>query len=206
MQQAARPAFRKTGPRLRIVDITGANLGDIPDDYFSHSSCRSCLYWEDGGTPSARTTEDSEVEKRRWFNSISMIFGPSGKLVYQADAVVGWAQYAPASCFPRVRSYHVCPSEDAYLITCLAVKPDHRDRGIGESLLRAVTEDLRARGIKAVETFARRGNAKNPSGPLELYEKVGFRVKTDDEYLPLLRLELDQASSVNTSIQSFSRI
>ena len=54
----------------------------------------------------------------------------------------------------------------------------------------AVIADLRDRGFKAVETFARRGFANNPSGPIELYLKKGFKIKdeTDLEF-PLIRLE-----------------
>ncbi len=191
---------------LRIVDITGANYQDIPQDYFTHSSCRSCLYWENGSLPRDREAGERETEKRRWFNSISLVFGPSGKLVYDNGRVVGWAQYAPANCFPKARAYHAYPSDDAYMISCLAVKPEYRSRGVGEVLLRAVIEDLRARGLKAVETFARRGSSNNPSGPLELYLKAGFSIKADNEFLPLLRLELGQVPAGNLSIQSFSRI
>jgi ribosomal protein S18 acetylase RimI-like enzyme len=206
MQHKPLTTVLPTENELKIVDITGAHYEDIPDHYFSHSNCRSCLFWENGKTSDLQTTEEREVEKRRWFNSINLVFGPSGKIAYQDGVVVGWAQCAPASCFPRVTSYHTYPSEDAFLISCLAVKPDHRNRGIGMILLKAVINDLRARKLKAVETFARKGNANNPSGPAELYLKAGFKVKTDDEIFPLLRLELNPAVSENVPIQSYSRI
>jgi ribosomal protein S18 acetylase RimI-like enzyme len=206
MQQKPLTTALQTENGLRIVDITGAHYGDIPDDYFSHSSCKSCLFWENGNASEPQTTEEREAEKRRWFNSINLVFGPSGKIAYQDGVVVGWAQYAPASCFPKVSTYYAYPSEDAYLITCLAVKPEYRHRGIGEFLLKAVIEDLRARGLKAVETFARKGSPSNPSGPVELYLKAGFKTKTEDEFLPLLRLELNKGSIENMSAQSFSRI
>ena len=117
----------------------------------------------------------------RLFNSVGIIFGPCGKPVYHNARVVAWDQYAPATCFPKARTYHAHPSEDAYLISCLAVAPEYRQRRIGETLLRAGVDDLR---LRAVETFARRGSPNNPSGPIELYLKHGFKVKTDDEFLP----------------------
>jgi hypothetical protein len=49
---------------------------------------------------------------------------------------------------------------------------------------------LRKRGVKAVETFARKNNPNNPSGPVEFYLKNGFRVLRDDPEFPLMRLEL----------------
>jgi hypothetical protein len=46
------------------------------------------------------------------------------------------------------------------------------------------------RGIRAVETFARKGQEDNPSGPVEFYLRNGFRVFRDDPEYPLMRLEL----------------
>jgi hypothetical protein len=47
-----------------------------------------------------------------------------------------------------------------------------------------------ARGFEAVETFARKNNPNNPSGPVEFYLKNGFRVLRDDPEFPLMKLEL----------------
>lgn len=41
-----------------------------------------------------------------------------------------------------------------------------------------------------METFARKGNAENPSGPVEFYLRHGFTVQRDDPEFPLLRLDL----------------
>ncbi len=57
-------------------------------------------------------------------------------------------------------------------------------------MLRAILEELRGRRVAAVETFARKGSAENPSGPVEFYLKHGFRILREDPEFPLLRLEL----------------
>jgi len=196
-------AIEGNGPEMKIVDISGSNYQDIPDSYFTHSSCKSCLYWET--EEASLDSKDREALKRKWFNSAGTIFGPCGKLVYHDGKVVAWAQYAPATSLPNARTYHTYPSEDAYLISCLAVAPGYRQRGIGETLLRAVVDDLRLRGLRAVETFARRGRPNNPSGPVEFYLKQGFKVKADDEFLPLLRLDLQQVPIRKRSIVDLSR-
>jgi len=58
-------------------------------------------------------------------------------------------------------------------------------------LLKNIIDDLKGRGFRALETFARRGNSENPSGPLEFYIKNGFIIKnkTNPEY-PLVQLYL----------------
>lgn len=75
----------------------------------------------------------------------------------------------------------------------------------GSSCMRLVPFAGLRLGLRAVETFARRGSPNNPSGPLEFYLKQGFKVKADDEFLPLLRLDLQQAPIRNRSIVDLSR-
>lgn len=67
---------------------------------------------------------------------------------------------------------------------------EFRGLGLGNQLLQSIIDDLRGRGIKAVETFARKGRAENPSGPVEFYLRNGFRIYKDDPQFPLIRLEL----------------
>lgn len=77
------------------------------------------------------------------------------------------------------------------MISCLFIaEKEYRRRGLGKKLLQSVIEDLRRRGVKAVETFARRNNPNNPSGLMEFYLKNGFMVLRDDPEFPLMRIEL----------------
>jgi len=54
--------------------------------------------------------------------------------------------------------YHSRPSsEDAVVISCLFIpQKKFRKLGVGSQLLQCIIEDLRKRGTKAVETFARK--------------------------------------------------
>jgi len=77
------------------------------------------------------------------------------------------------------------------LLACLFItKPQWRGQGLGSLLLKAILDELSARGFRAVETFARRESAENPSGPLEFYLGHGFFVLRDDPEFPLLRRDL----------------
>ncbi|MCX8174485.1 MAG: hypothetical protein N3F63_07790 [Thermoplasmata archaeon] len=57
-------------------------------------------------------------------------------------------------------------------------------------MLQQILVDLKKRGVGAVETFARRGSATNPSGPMEFYLLHGFSVFHDNKEFPLMRIEL----------------
>ena len=174
-----------------IVDISGANYDDIPEN-FTRNSCKSCVYWEKGNASFSCPIAEKEVSKRNWFNTYSFIHGSCGKLVYHNGKVVAYAQYAPGPTFQMSKMYHTYPSEDAYLITCLLVAPGYRHQGFGRILLKSIVDDLRARGVNAVETFARKDSEYNPSGPSRFYNQFGFVTKVDNARLPLLRFELHE--------------
>lgn len=137
----------------------------------------------------------AEEKKKEWFIKNLRTFGNCGKIVYEDKTPIGYAQYAPVSHFPQAKSYKSGRPEriedGTVFISCLYIGEEkQRGKGIGMKLLDAVIADLRDRGFKAVETFARRGSANNPSGPIELYLKKGFKIKDEiDLEFPRVRLE-----------------
>ena len=175
-----------------IRNITRENLDDIPEP------CRSCLYWEFPGYSENVKLLKSELvrRKRAWFLQTLREFGNCGKIVYYDNNVVGYAQYAPITCLPNIEGYEsklVGRLEDGVVfLSCLYITEKAlRKRGMGIRLLEGIILDLKKRGFKAVETFARRGSSNNPSGPVELYFKKGFQIKDDtNPEFPLVRLEL----------------
>ncbi len=132
------------------------------------------------------------ARKLNWLQRTNELFGTCGKIAYLDGVAVGYAQYAPARFLPRAAGYQAGPpSDDAVLISCLFVpNSEFRRAGLGKRLLQSIIDDLTQRGVKAAETFARRGKPDNPSGPEEFYLANGFRVYRDDSEFPLLRLDL----------------
>jgi len=63
--------------------------------------------------------------------------------------------------------------EGAFLLECLAVRPDMRKAGLGTRLVRAVEEDARKCGAKRILALAR-----SP----EFFRRVGYRVAKPDEF------------------------
>ncbi len=178
---------------VRFVAVTEENLDQAPEWASPPYSCKYCLYWEHPGVRTDREFREKALERKRaWLRRVREEWGSCGKFLIIDDKAVGYAQYAPARFFPGVEACPAGPvSEDAVLISCLFIpEEEHRGRGHGSALLAAVLDELRGRDIAAVETFARRGNFENPSGPVDFYLRHGFHVLRDDPEFPLLRLEL----------------
>jgi len=183
--------------KVLIKDITHENLSDIPE------SCRSCIYWEyPEDFEKARVMKPDEKlqssaeKKKNWFLKTLTEFGNCGNIVYYRDKPVGYAQYAPCTCLPQAQNYEARhlgkPGEGVVFLSCLYIpNRSMHGKGIGTHLLKQVINDLKKRGFKAIETFARRGSSNNPSGPVEFYLKEGFYVKEElsSEYV-LVRLDL----------------
>jgi len=178
-----------------IEDIRKTNLKDIPE------SCRGCVYWEfpedfEKAKDEPQKKPEFEVKKREWFEKTLEEFGTCGKIVYHNGKTIAYAQYASSTRLPNINAYESKRvgklEEGVVFLSCLYVADETmRGKGIGEMLLQNIVEDLRRRGFKTIETFARRSRADNPSGPMEFYVKNGFHIKDNsDPEFPLMRLFL----------------
>lgn len=181
--------------KIKVVSLTPENLHEAPEWGTHPYSCKYCLYWEYPELlvdPAMEKQEEVFARKQAWLRLVQARFGECGKLLYLGGQAVGYAQYAPAEFLPNTKSYPAGPvSLQAVFIACLFIPgKEHRGLGLGSILLQRVLKELHKRGIKAVETFGRKGRPENPSGPVEFYLKHGFHVLRDDLEFPLLRLDL----------------
>jgi GNAT superfamily N-acetyltransferase len=171
---------------LKIENVNENNFGDIPNP------CKQCLYWQTIEPFDEKMLKPEMAQKKReWLNKVVSEFGSCIKLAYLNDVPIGFIQYAPAKFFPRIKEYASGqPSEDAIFIACLYISnKEARRKGLGTSMLENLIGELKGRGFKAVETFARESSENNPSGPLRLYLKHNFKIKNDKNDFPLVRLE-----------------
>ncbi len=181
--------------QIKILDLTEKNLKTLPEWESYPFSCKYCLYWE---KPEASTGIEKETtdllfkEKSKWLSRVRKEFGNCGKLIYVDGKPAGFAQFAPPKFFPNLVGYgSVQPDVDAVFISCLFIfDKNYRELGLGTKLLKRIINGLKSKGIKIIETFARIGNAENPSGLLELYLKNGFRIYIDDPEFPLVRIDV----------------
>jgi len=172
---------------FKIERVNENNFKNIPNP------CRYCLYWQtEGSFGEEMLKPEMEHEKLKWFNKVNSEFGSCITLAYLDRVPIGFIQYAPTEFFPRVKDYASGPpSQDAIFLACLYItSKEERGKGLGTSMLEDFIAKLKERGFKAIETFARKTSADNPSGPLKLYLKRNFKIKNDEDDFPLVRLEL----------------
>jgi GNAT superfamily N-acetyltransferase len=179
-----------------IKDVEESNLKDIPE------TCRGCLYWsfpeefERTKAEQQKYRRELEAKKRQWILQTLEEFGHCGKILYYNNVPIGYAEYGPSSRFPNIEEYKSQPigmiENGVVFLSCLVIVDETlRGKGLGEKLLNSVIADLKKRGFKAIETYARRGSADNPSGPVEFYLKKGFYLKDEtNPSFPIVRLNL----------------
>jgi GNAT superfamily N-acetyltransferase len=185
--------FEVTGVReeiclFKIESVNENNFEDIP------SPCKYCIYWQTTEPFDEKMLKPKiEQKKREWLDKVVKEFGSSMKIAYLDDAPIGFMLYAPAKFFPRVKEYAAGPpSKDAVFIACLYIaNKEARGKELGTRMLQNLIVELKKRGIKAVETFARKSSENNPSGPLRFYLKHNFKIKNDRNDFPLVRLEFE---------------
>jgi len=172
---------------LKIEKVDESNFKDIP------SPCKYCLYWQTSVPFDEKMLKpEMEREKQEWFSKVIGEFGNCAFIAYFSGVPIGFIQFAPPKYFPRVKDYASGPpSEDAVFLACLYIaNKEARGKGLGTIMLKELLAELKKRKNKAIETFAAKKTPNNPSGPLRLYLKHGFKIKNDKDDFPLVRFEL----------------
>lgn len=146
---------------------------------------------------------DPEFEKEAWISRVALEWGVCGQVARYGDRAAGAAFYAPPAMVPRSDCFPTSPvGSDAVLLAGLIEEHD-APAGVRTALLGEVVTDLRARGIKAIETFgvtsrdtgsitSRDGcGADSCVAPSSFLVEHGFTVVAEHETHPRLRLEIE---------------
>lgn len=166
-----------------IVDVDLENFHLVP------KACLNSVFWELTETD---PDVDPRFEKEEWFSSTLLEWGRCGKLVVEDGEAMAFAQYAPATLFPRLAVYPVANAtlRDAVFLSYCFVVEGQRGRGLGSELVRAVARDLVDRGYRAVEAVGDRAWDGSWVLPVTFLAANDFAVVRDDPRFPLLRLDL----------------
>jgi GNAT superfamily N-acetyltransferase len=146
--------------------------------------CRACVYWEAPEQQGLISEEEAFSLKKTWVQETCDTFSACGRLLYEEDIPVAYAQYCPPRLLKGVEEYtFVSPvSLDAIFVSCLYVVEKYRTRGLGTYLLAGVLSDVKEQGWKAVETYSRDDSPNNCSGPTAFYLKNGFSLLKTREW------------------------
>jgi GNAT superfamily N-acetyltransferase len=167
----------------RFVDVTLDNLREAPPEILS------AVYWEvEVDDPPA----EPGFEKEEWFSDVLLQWGTCGKMIVEEDlGAVAFAEYAPASFFPRLARFRSgrVSADAVYLSYCYVIER-RRGFGLGTELVRNVGSDPLDRGIRAVEAIGDRAWTDGWVLPASFLGAGGFQVVREDPRYPMMRLDL----------------
>jgi GNAT superfamily N-acetyltransferase len=156
------------------------------------------VFWELVGAQRGPVVGQEDLAasgKEAWWQATQLEWGTPGKAMYVDDRAIGYATFAPAEHFPRVRRMGQGVSSDALLLAVLWVHPDHRGTGAAKTLLQSVLRETHRRGCRALEAYGARLPASNGRFstcliPEDFLLANGFELLHNDGDYPLLRLDL----------------
>lgn len=155
----------------------------VPDFFALHSDandngwCHCVAWWVptwDGW--SDRTAEENRRLREDLFERGEF----DGYLHYEGERPVGWCQVGRRDRLEKlVGQFGLTPDPEVWAVSCVLVAPSARGTGVARAMLSGVLEDLRARGVRRVQAYPKRGESTDPGeqwrGPARLFEELGFR-------------------------------
>lgn len=128
------------------------------DDLPTHS--HNCVFWE-----TERSVSDGDkncydaFEKEAWISSVLLQWGVCGQILIRDGRAVGTCLYGPPNDIPRDKLIPAGPaSADAILLSHVYIEDESRSMMSYVSLINAVIQDLKSRGVRAIEAYGRQGD------------------------------------------------
>jgi len=177
-----------------------ALTAELVDDFFrlhseenQHGWCFCVAWWVPTWDGWSRRSADDNRNMREHLFQIEQY---DGYLMYDGVRPIGWCQVGPRDRLRKLITEYRLPNDsEAWAVTCFFVAPEYRDIGLGRFLLKEVLIDIKARGIKYVQGFPRRGKHHKVddcwTGPEEFFIGAGFELERDDPSYPVYGLRLE---------------
>lgn len=193
--------IRKLTPDLaeeyaHFFDVTPHDDGTAKDELPCYCvTWRSDAAYADGSSHWFPTREERRERALRFVKDGHI----QGYLAYLGDEIVGWCN-ANADCrlgANYLRAYW--PIEEprdgvrVKSVFCFVIAPQVQRKGVATQLLERVCLDAAADGFDFVEAYVHRDFHAVPydfRGPLEMYEKCGFRAGSEQEGRVVMRKAL----------------
>lgn len=171
---------------------------------FERADCPCyCQYWSFGGDHrewQIRCATDRPQNRADLFADLEAE-RIHGVVARQAESILGYVRVDRPSVLKKTyegRLYRGLPCfsgnrESVWAVACFLVDPEERRQGIARQLLEAAIELARAQGAETLEAFPRGAtdvsDGEQWTGPLPLYEKLGFQRIHDFAPYPVYRLD-----------------
>lgn len=199
------------------------NIKDLTYDKLEklNIKCSTCQYWTDNSRMSF--LEDFYGINTLWgflkskyfelknFNSkkkFILFFNDGGGIVkaaFNGKKCIGVLFAGRYYLFPKLKLFNIYPPDnDSIFLGCIYVMPEYRNLGVGKKLLMSIEKDLIKDKVASIESVGKRLNddmeleeyINSPIIPVKFLIKNGFYIKKNDNFFPLLRLDLDSMSKV----------
>jgi ribosomal protein S18 acetylase RimI-like enzyme len=188
-------------PRTQVRPLTPATVADFwavhrePDGSFGWCCCAAWWVptWEGWGE---RTEAQNCAVREAVFAQGEM----DGHVLTVDGAPAGWIQCGPRDRLRKlVEQYALAPDPDVWAVTCFALRAEFRGRGLAQTFLAGVLDDLRARGVRRVQGYPRPGGREEGhnvwTGPEAMFVRAGFRKVGEAARGPVYELDLGSAVS-----------
>lgn len=157
-----------------------------------------CRYYHFRGTNKeweARCAFDANANREELRSALGT---PEGQGLIAIDEVaVGWMKLVPQPTLHKLlmRSpYKGLESPTVWSIGCFLVDPEHRRSGVATALVRTAIELAPSLGINTLEAYPRvfegMHDAEQWTGPMAMFEALGFALHRDQPQYPVLRREI----------------
>ncbi len=188
---------------IEVRDVTPERVADYLD-FFDHRAFgdfpawQSCYCME---THRHHTDEEwsarTGVDNRADMQSMIRDGGVTALLAYVDGTPVGWCNYGETTRLSGVMmKLKLDAAEHAGVgsISCFVIAAPYRGHGVATKLLEAAIERMKARGLRAVESYPRRQEERSAQahyrGSLRMYEKAGFEPYRETERYFVMRKSL----------------
>ncbi|HBR31389.1 MAG TPA: hypothetical protein DD733_04840 [Clostridiales bacterium] len=123
-----------------------------------------------------------------------------GYLAFIDGVVIGWCNSNDRANYPVEPVYDDTPfyapaEKREKAVVCFEIAPEYRGKGVATALLQRVINDAKAEGYSAVVGFPAVRNERYEwdfSGPVRLYEKLGFIKVAEENNIATMRKELNK--------------
>lgn len=186
-----------------VRDVTPDRVADYLD-YFDHHAFRDFPAWQSCYCMETHRDMDDEAwnartgeENRRDMSAMVGRGEVTALLAYADGKPVGWCNYGETTHLHGVmRKLHLDASdhEGVGSISCFVISAPYRGHGVATRLLDAALERMRAKGLRAVESYPRKEDARNDQahyrGSKSMYEKAGFEPYRETDRYVVMRKSL----------------
>lgn len=174
------------------LTVKHLNKESVPDFYKVNCEanglgwCNCVAWWCSWNEFKDRTAEQNIAQREELFSKGQY----DGYLLYEAGEPIGWSQCGQTGRLEKLcETYRLSSESNTWAITCFALAPAARKRGLAKRFLQLMLDDIKTRGVERVLGFPVRETEDPWTGPESIFKSAGFILEKDDKKIPIYSLK-----------------